>query len=201
MGKIAMLGAALFLILSGGLFAASPAEEVALENFFSKTAAKFEAASLVENRREMEKKIGEISDEILDKVWISNFILGKNRRELTNEEIKNFTDLYSNFIIKNYIKALLIIKRDNYRITSIEDDPRQQNVYFINVLLKYEGRDIKNSFRVIKKDEKYFITDIITEGVSFISIQRTDVNSRINNIGFNNFLDEIKSKLEKDGDE
>jgi ABC-type transporter MlaC component len=195
MGKITFI---LFVIFTVSVFALQSQEEIDLENFFTEVAAKFEAVSLVENKKEKEKKVKEISNEVLDKNWISNFILGKNRRELTDGEIKKFTDLYSDFMIKNYLKALLIIKKDNYKITSIENDPRQQNIHFVNTLLEYEGKEVKNSFRVIKKDEKYFITDIITEGVSFISIQRTDVNSRIGSVGFNNFLNEIKDRLERD---
>ena len=53
---------------------------------------------------------------------------------------------------------------------------------------------IVNLEPVYDENNKYYITDIITEGISFISSQRSEVNSIINSKGFDAFLTELETK-------
>ena len=123
---------------------------------------------------------------------MANFILGKNRNTITDEEKNEFIENYSRTLIRNYIPVLDVYKNGDYKILSMESS--KENNFNVSTIINYNNNEVKNNFKIIKKNNGYFIRDIITEGVSFISAQRSEINSIISSKGFNNFLTTLKEK-------
>jgi phospholipid transport system substrate-binding protein len=190
MKKIILLLVA-FFALTGVVGAADI--ELDMGNFFEGIATKFEKINKLQNEKSKKNGIKEVSIDILDLNWMGNFILGKNKKSLKKDDIDGFINLYSDYLIENYLKILLVINTNNYKIISVQK--QREDAYIVDIVILYENVNTKNSFRIIKKGDKYLITDIITEGVSFVSAQRSDVNSRIDRVGFESFIKEIENKL------
>jgi ABC-type transporter MlaC component len=188
MRKIVLILVVLFAF--AGLVNASTDADV--KNFFESAVVKLEKIGGYRDDRSKVDGIRKISTDILDLDWMGNFILGKSKRVASKDDVTAFVRLYSNYLIENYLKILLTINTENYRIVSIEE--QREGVYMIDTTIKYDNVDTKNTFRVVRKGDKYLITDIITEGISFVSSQRSDVNSRIDSVGFERFMREIEDK-------
>ncbi|MDR0572269.1 MAG: ABC transporter substrate-binding protein [Rickettsiales bacterium] len=169
------------------------ANEDGVKVFLDKVAMEFERIDKIHDNTEKKKEVKKISNEIMDLPWIGKFVLGKHRRTLTIEQIDHFIDLYSQYMIVTYFEILFAMKKDAYTVVSVEN--QKDNIYLAETLIKFDGRDTDNVFRIIKTEDGYLITDIITEGISFISIQRADVMSRIDSFGFDEFMKEIKDSL------
>ena len=50
----------------------------------------------------------------------------------------------------------------------------------------------KIKLRIVKKDNTFYITDIIAENVSFINSQRNEINSFLDSNGFDALIEKIK---------
>ncbi|MDR2526355.1 MAG: ABC transporter substrate-binding protein [Rickettsiales bacterium] len=127
----------------------------------------------------------------IDMDFVSNFVLGANARNLNDNNKKEFKDLYSKYLLNNYMSKLKDYSKD-LKVNKIVD--KGNNVYFVESTTKDKNGTLVNvNFRVVKK-ESYKITDIIAEGISFIGTLRTDVNSSIQQNGFEKFMEDLRVK-------
>lgn len=166
-----------------------------ITNFINNFAKKFESIETIKIQRKKEIETFILSRQILDFNWMGNYILGRHKKTISEENRKEFIEEYSKFLIRNYLSVLHYYTGDNYKILSIEKT--KDNVFVVSTSVKYkEDKFVKNNFRIIEKNGKYYITDIITEGISFINAQRSEVNSLITSKGFGKFLEELKIKNE-----
>ena len=165
-----------------------------ITDFINNFAKKFETIESLDQQRKKEVETFILSRQILDFNWMGDFILGKHKKTITEEEINKFIEEYSKFLIRNYLSVLHYYTGDNYKIVSIEKQ-KNSSIYIVQTTVKYDNdKLIKNNFRIVEKNGKYYITDIITEGISFINAQRSEVNSLITSKGFDKFLEELKTR-------
>ncbi|MDR2777841.1 MAG: ABC transporter substrate-binding protein [Rickettsiales bacterium] len=127
----------------------------------------------------------------VDLDWVANFILGRHSKNITNVQRKQFIELYSRYLASSYKSTLSIYGNNNYKFLAVEK--QKENVFMVSTTVLFNERIVKNSFRVVEKDGKYHITDLVVEGISFISAKRADLNSMITSKGFDGFLRELKS--------
>lgn len=182
----------IFVCFNGFANNVSKIDKDGISKFINNFAIEFENISKITNQKLKEDSVYTLANNILDLDWMGNFILGKYRKTITQQEKQEFIDNYSKILIKNYISVLDVYKKDSYKIILIEQV--KENTFNISSIVKYNDKEVKNNFRIIKKDNKYFIRDIITEGISFISAQRSEINSVITSKGFSKFLNELKIK-------
>ena len=163
-----------------------------INKFINDFSIEFEKISSIKDENLKKESLYKLSNKILDLNWMGNFILGKHRNNIKPNDKKEFIELYSKLLIQNYIPILDVYKKDGYKIISIES--KKENTFNVLTLINYNDKEVKNSFRIIKKNNNYFIIDIITEGISFISSQRSEVNSIITSKGFDNFLNDLRKR-------
>ena len=166
-------------------------DDIGINNFIEDFSTKFE--NINKNSKNKEEDIYKLANEILDLNWMGNFILGQYRKTISEDKKEKFIEYYSKFLIKNYISVLDVYKKDSYKITKIEETKRK-GTFNVDTVIKHKDKDVNNTFRIVKKNNKYYITDIITEGISFISSQRSEVNSIISSKGFDAFLTDLENK-------
>lgn len=167
-------------------------ENANIEKFIDGFSGEFERISKLTSQSEKEKATYLLANKILDLNWMSNFILGKSRNDFDEKTKKEFVEYYSKSLIKNYISFVDSYKKENYKILNIEK--KKDNLFMVATLIKLQDKEVNNSFRVIKKGDNYYITDVIAEGVSFISSQRNEIGSIISSGKFNEFLEKLKSE-------
>ena len=144
-----------------------------------------------DNKTKNQKEIKSYIEKIADLDWIGNFVLGKNKKSVNDSQKKEFISVFSQYLIGTYFELFSALNRDNYKFLSSEN---KGNVYFVYTTIKYNDTNSKVDFRIVKKNNDFYITDIIIEGISFIATQRSDVDSRITAVGFDAFLKELKTK-------
>jgi ABC-type transporter MlaC component len=155
--------------------------------FFSRT-------SKINKHSKLKKKESEflaLANDSIDIDWIANFVLGKHRKGLTAERRSQFIDTYSNYLVSSYRSILGVYSDSNYEILSVTEQQKGK-IFMVNTVLSLGGKKIKNSFRIVKNKNKYYITDVITEGISFISAKRAEIDAAIASNGFDKFLEELK---------
>lgn len=145
-----------------------------------------------DKQKESEYKI--FAESIVDCDWVARFILGSYWREIDDVKRNNFKTLYKEYLLENYIPKLRDYNRD---IEIITINKQKETVFMVSTKTRdRSNREINVDFRIVKKPEGLFITDIIPEGISFIGNQRTDVNYAISKDGFDKFMEELKKKIQ-----
>ena len=125
-----------------------------ITNFINNFAKKFESIETIKIQRKKEIETFILSRQILDFNWMGNYILGRHKKTISEENRKEFIEEYSKFLIRNYLSVLHYYTGDNYKILSIEKT--KDNVFVVSTSVKYkEDKFVKNNFRIIEKNGKY----------------------------------------------
>ena len=142
-----------------------------------------------------EKIIAEI-DRVIDSEWIAKFVLGKNFKNLNDQQKKQFISLYRDFMINTYGPKF---KNYNGKKFTVNEVVKQNNFYIAKAefLPKDSDTAILTDFRVRKKDGKLYILDFIAEGISLIETQRSEFNATIDSQGIETFLKNLEEKVKK----
>lgn len=146
---------------------------------------------ITETQKEQEYQ--NFAGEIVDSNYVARFILATNWRTLTPEQQNEFQVLYKEYLLENYMPKL---KDYNQDLSVNKVEKLRDKVYIVQTTTKdKDGRLVNVGFRVIEKNGQLYIIDIIPEGISFISSQRTDVNNSISMNGYDKFLEDLKNKI------
>lgn len=141
-------------------------------------------------------KIIAIIDKVIDAEWIARFVLGKSYKIVNDTQKQSFTKLYREFMIntygpkfKNYngrkFTVLKVTEQKGFYVAKSEFLPRDSNM------------PVSVDFRVKERDGKFVILDFIAEGVSLIETQRSEFNSTISEKGMDQFLMDLKARVER----
>ena len=163
-------------------------------NISTKSSQILNNPELNEQQKEIEYK--NFTNTVIDSNWVAKFILGSNWKNLNLEQKEEFTTLYKEYLLQNYMPKLKDYS-NSLSITKIEKIKEQVYLAYTKTKDK-DDRSVNVNFRIIEKDGNLYIIDIIPEGISFISSQRTDVNSSITKNGYNKFIEELKQKIKSE---
>ncbi|MDR3078771.1 MAG: ABC transporter substrate-binding protein [Rickettsiales bacterium] len=159
-----------------------------LRNFFLKLSR---VDSIRDSRRKESELMALVSRDI-DLDWIANFILGRHGKGIDGGQRRQFIELYSKYLASSYGSTLSIYRGNNYEFVSVEK--QREGIFLVSTVVQFNDKKVKNSFRIVEKDGKFHITDVMVEGISFIAAKRADLNSIIVSKGFDGFLEELRMK-------
>jgi ABC-type transporter MlaC component len=186
----------LFLFFINIAFAENIANAESVESFVNNISIK--STEILSNKTDSDEKKNnkylDFVDTIVDSDWISKFVLGSYAKQLKQDEFEEFKKLYKKYLLKNYIYKL---KDYSERIKIVKVVNKDNNVSIVTIIAQDNmGVDINVDFRIVKKNDKFLVTDIIPEGISFIGSQRTDIGNTFKKDGFNNLINNLKLKVE-----
>lgn len=141
-----------------------------------------------------EKQLDALFIETVDINWIAKFVVGKYWRESTPAQQEKYIKLYNNFLINSYvlkfrqytdqkmsINKFLTEAEGEYLVETTINDPQGKSY---NV--SYKTRTAENG--------KFRIYDIIAEGVSMITTQRSEFGSILAREGMDALIKKLEQK-------
>jgi phospholipid transport system substrate-binding protein len=144
-----------------------------------------------------EKKnlIRDVVDDLIDWEEMSRRSLGIHWQKRTDEEKKEFVRLFSRLIEKTYRDKVEDYSGEkvNYVGEKIDGDYAEVE----SRILTSKNTEIPVNYKMIKKQGKWWVYDIIIEGVSFVNNYRTQFNSILASSSFQGLLKQLKTKTEK----
>lgn len=145
------------------------------------------------SKPQVELKMIELVDNIINPDWISRFVLGKYYRTISDKQKSRFSSLYRQYMINTYGP-----KFQHYEVTNFTllDTENQNSFYLVKCefMQKNSNTPVSVNFRVITKD-KIAVIDVITEGISLIETQRSEFSSAIAQNGIDKFLSDLEQKV------
>lgn len=147
-----------------------------------------------------EKRLTEIFLVSVDTQFIGKFSMGRYWRAITPAQQAQYLKLYSQYLTgmyvpnfkkytgNNVVKVLGAkkVRENEYFVQSQIDSGSGANNIQINYMLRQDPKGI----------EKFVIFDIIAEGVSLITSQRSEIGSIMDDGGFDHLISLLNRKIE-----
>jgi phospholipid transport system substrate-binding protein len=133
-------------------------------------------------------------DQNVDIDWIAKFVLGRYWRTATPAQQEAYLAAYKDFLVKNYTTDFQNFQHSTFQVTQVRDG-NQAGEYVITMTIKRpQQEDVHMDFRIREKDGGYRVYDIIVEGVSLLTSQRSEFASVVQRQGMDYLIQQIKAK-------
>ncbi len=180
----------LFLTLtSTPLWSGEPGEVV--KDIILKDASLKEA----ENTKERKLKLWEEISPSFDFGEMAKKAMGKYWRERSNEEKREFVELFANNIKSAYIRKAG--PRFGERIISLKEEQGNKFTKVQVVLIKETEKKMSADFCLNRKNGKWRICDVIIEGVSIANNYCSQINSFLIKSSYEELVQTFKQKQSK----
>lgn len=187
----------LILLMYAGLCHAEGEKERVLREYIDTTMNKV-MLLLGDKNAPLSDKTKEAKDMLrknMDSVAISRFTLGRNVLQLKEDQVKHFTEVFSEYLINTCSQTIRKYNGQKIVITNISTIA--DNEYMVKTEITKEDASVPISVWYVVRDKGsscYKIIDIITEGVSLVTTYRESFADVINTRGIDTLIDEINSK-------
>ncbi len=132
----------------------------------------------------------------LDVSWMADFSLGRQRKNLTPEQLQKYRNIYNKYIVQSYsskiksykgekisVKEVKQINHDGYAVKTEIVSPSKNNIH-VNFMVRKKG------------EGQFLVFDVVTEGVSLITAQRSEFSSVIASQGIESLIKNLESKTQ-----
>ena len=142
-----------------------------------------------------------IAKETVDIRGIGFYSLGKHRKNMTNQEKKEYLDIFEKYFLKSFSSRLAEYTDPRIRVVS-QKKLNDKYTMVSSILLATEDKpELKIDWRVITKDPNNpLIIDLVIEGVSLAKVQKEEFYSIIqsNDGDMNALFKNLKDFVEKE---
>lgn len=157
---------------------------------------KDEKLSLPEKKRERRSKISTVIRDRFDFEEMAKRSLARHWNKRTPEEKKEFTKIFSDLLESSYISK--IEDYTDEEVTYDREMTKGKGKYgLVSTTIKTKEVDIPIDYKVILKHGKWWVYDVVIEGVSFISTYRSQYNKIIVRESYAKLIQRMKSKLKE----
>ena len=127
-----------------------------------------------------EKKLSEIALKAADIKGIGYYTLGKYRKKLSDEELKEYSELFKNYFLKSFTSRLTDYSDPKIEVTGVEVLNPKYTIVKSLLLATDKKPEVKIDWRVYTKNpDKPLIRDLIVEGLSLARTQKEEFASVI----------------------
>jgi len=138
----------------------------------------------------------------VDMEWMGKFVSGQGWRQATGDQRNRYMQAYKQYLLARYTTNFADYTGSKYTITDVKDEGEGE--FTVNMQIKTPGQQQQNTlagYRVHSENGQFKIIDIIIEGVSLITTQRSDFSSVLQQKGMDGLISAIEAKAtaEKSG--
>ena len=127
-----------------------------------------------------EKKLSEIALKATDIKGIGYYTLGKYRKKLTEDQLKEYAELFEKYFLKSFTSRLTDYSDPKIDVLSVEVLNPKYTIVKSLLLATDKKPEVKIDWRIYTKNpEKPLIRDLIVEGLSLARTQKEEFASVI----------------------
>ena len=140
--------------------------------------------------------IERIALENVDIKAIGLYTLGKIRKDLDENTINNYQELFQKYFLKSLTSRLTDYSSQKFMVIESEQKSSNYTIVKSKIVESVKSPEIKIDWRVFTKNpQKPLIRDLIVEGLSLVRTQREEFASILNSN--NNDVNALMKKLEE----
>ena len=151
-------------------------------NIFVQSTVNRASAILSNNLSKEEKiqKLKEVALETVDIRGIGFYTLGKHRKNLNDQQKKEYSELFNKYFLKSFSSRLAEYSNPKIDVNSQEKINEKYTIVSSILIATNERPEVKIDWRIYTKNpEKPLIRDLIIEGLSLARTQKEEFNSII----------------------
>ncbi len=142
-----------------------------------------------------QKELISLFERSVDTDWIAKFAMGSHWKHATDKQKEQYTKLHHQFLVNSYVPKFK--QYTNQKIVLKKTFSEGDNEYLIETeILQAKGPAINVSYKVREiENGKYRIFDVVAEGVSLITTQRSEFGSILSRKGVDYLIKQLKAKV------
>lgn len=143
-----------------------------------------------------EEQLKTIFRDNVDTDWIGQFVLGKYWREAKPEQQKKYLSLYRDFLIESYTGRFKEYSGESFKITGSRAEGADK--FLLNTeIVRPNNPSVIVDYKVKTNGSSFKVYDIIVEGVSLITTQRSEFTSVVSKNGIDALIGALEKRLKK----
>ncbi len=146
------------------------------------------------SNKDKEQSLIDIFNGNVDTEWMGKFVLGKYNKTAPQDKMEKYKSLYNEYVMGSYIPRFRDYTGEKFRVTGARKERDSIYIVTTEIIRPNAQAPVKVDYRLIEKDS-FKIVDIVVEGVSLITTQRSEFGSIISNSGFNSLLAKMEQKI------
>lgn len=141
-----------------------------------------------------QKQLTRMFLQVMDSDWIGKFVLGKYWQGLSDEQKRTYLQSYRKYLVDSYVPKFRQYNDQAIVIKGIKDLGNGQYLVITDIESSSSQANTKVEYRIKASGGSYKIHDIIAEGVSLLTTQRSEFGSIMSNEGFDALNDRLLSR-------
>jgi phospholipid transport system substrate-binding protein len=141
-----------------------------------------------------EEKLNKLFEASVDISWMGKFVAGNYWRTAEPAQQQEYADAYKNFLIKTYVPKFKSYTNQQIKILGMES--QNDGEYLVQTEIIAEGKpSVKVDYKLRQgAGKQYKIFDIIAEGVSLLTTERSEFSSILSRSGLGSLIEQLKMK-------
>ena len=175
--KILLLSVSLIFIFVGTVNSNSIEPDIFVQSTVNRAS---EALSNNSSKEEKIKKLKIIAKETVDIRGIGFYTLGKYRKTLSEDQIKEYAILFEQYFLKSFASRLAEYSNPEIEVIAKEKLNEKYTIVSSKLVATDKRPEVKIDWRIYTKDtENPLIRDLIIEGLSLARTQKEEFSSII----------------------
>jgi len=138
---------------------------------------------------------------VVDVEWVGRFVLGRHWRTASDEQKTAYQAAYKDFLIKHYTSRFAEYGGETFTLPLARKE--RDDEFFVRMEIQRPSGQapVIVDYRLRETAKQFQVFDIIVEGVSLISTQRSEFGSVVGRKGLDVLIAKLKNKTERLQDE
>lgn len=147
------------------------------------------------SKDQKQKKLEKIFSTNVDIPWVGRFVMGRFWRTATPEQQQRYLKEYENFVVTHYASRFAEYSGGKFAVT----DAKKTGDGEFTISMKMETGDkgaepVAVDYRVRAGKGSFKVFDVIVEGVSMITTQRSEFGAILSDKGIDELISKLASK-------
>jgi|GWRWMinimDraft_2_1066010.scaffolds.fasta_scaffold08590_2 phospholipid transport system substrate-binding protein len=130
----------------------------------------------------------------IDSLYSARLVLGQHGRDLPTEKVAAFSDALSDLLVRRYAEGLLkFTSRDQVEILPEQAGNTERMTRVRTKVRLDSGSEAAVDYVFRKRDDRWWVFDVIIEGISYVATFRNQIGEEIRRDGFDRVLSRLQS--------
>ena len=145
--------------------------------------------------REQRTAVRKVANEIFDFADTAKRSLARHWPGRTDKEREEFVTLFADLLERSYISKIELYGGEKIQYAGDRIDGDAATVS--TTIITKHGQEVPVDYRMLRRENRWFVYDISIEGVSLISNYRTQFNKIIQTSSYGELVKKMKTKQEE----
>jgi phospholipid transport system substrate-binding protein len=147
------------------------------------------------SKDQKQAKLDALFSENVDFNWVGRFVMGRYWRQMTEAQKSRYLKEYKKFLIVHYTSRFTDYTSGSFKITNTQDDSDGEYTVGMQIVSSDKGaQPVLVDYRVRAEAGGFKIFDVIVEGVSLITTQRSEFGAVLNDKGIDHLIEQLAAK-------